>query len=214
MNKTTFDTQDINPMEIAKLLAEAKTETAAKAIAAMFGLEYKDESKYKSRYNESVGEFLATIGDVNGKKVKEIYNQYLEFCKDQNYTPKPLRGFSRYVNQERNCKIENKICDGESCGFFIDIYNPIEISAPVNNAVKTISEFIASEYFLKFAKVSDYNNQVNIFVYDVYCAFCKKQGYEATNKITFGQNFTALTGYRAIPRRVNGVIRRVYIKVK
>ena len=151
-------------------------------------------------FSEKDNVFFGKIEGINGlvnfegESVKELtdafheaVDDYLEFCKDQNYTPKPLRGFSRYVNQERNCKIENKICDGESCGFFIDIYNPIEISAPVNNAVKTISEFIASEYFLKFAKVSDYNNQVNIFVYDVYCAFCKKQGYEATNKITFGQ---------------------------
>ena len=216
MNKTTYKppigTQNINPMEIARLLADAKTETAAKAIAAIFDLEYKVETK--SEYNKSIDEFLKTVGNINGKQVKEIYNQYLEFCKDQNYTPKPQRGFSRYVNSERNCKIENISCSGVLHGFFVDKDNPAELPKFYSDANKTISEFIESQYFLKVFKTPDYNNQVNAIVYGVYCTFCKEHGYKPTNNITFGQIFTAIAGYRAVPRRINGIIRRVYIKAE
>lgn len=212
MNKTPFDTQNLNPLEIAKLLSDAKTETAAKTIAAMFGLDYKTETK--SEYNKSIDKFLETIGDINGKRVKDIYNLYLDFCKNNNYTPKSQRGFSRYVNNEKNCKVENVSCNGVLCGYFINKDNPAELPKSNSDANKSISEFIESEYFLKLFKTPDYNKQVNVIVYGVYCTFCKERGYKPTNNITFGQLFTVIAGYRAVPRRVNGIIRRVYVKAE
>lgn len=212
MNKTPFDTQNLNPLEIAKLLSDAKTETAAKAIAMMFGLEYKTETK--SEYNKSIDKFLETIDDINGKQVKEIYNLYLDFCKENNYTPKSQRGFSRYINREKNCKVENIYFNGKVCGFFVDINNPAELPKSHKAIDKTVLEFIESNYFFKYSNSHDYNNQVNVFVYQVYCIFCNEKDYTPTNKISFGQNFTAITRYKVVPRRVCGIIRRVYIKAE
>lgn len=199
---------DEEKMKLASMLANASPE-GVRAISQLYAI---DISKVRTENGTepTVAQFLATDIKLHGVEVEEGYKQYILFCQEKELHPVTKRSFVHQVNRALNYVTEMRVKNGNvHHRYFIDPKSPIPFEVR-DETTESIQKFIDSEYFLKYAKVSDYKNQVTSFVYSVYTDFCIEKNLYCTNNIVFSRKFCELTGHSIKNKKISGVIRRVF----
>ena len=103
--------------EIAKLIATCKNSNAVNGILALYG--YSAKLPHKPIEN-SVSAYLNTVEtwELTTPPTKNVYSDYICFCREEGYTPISLIGFSRCMHAEKGLIVKRMRINGILTPFY------------------------------------------------------------------------------------------------
>ncbi len=152
-----------------------------------------------------INEFYKSVGDegIHGHITREVYNQYVDFCKVENARiTRGIIDFSRQIVKRFNYKVIDRKITGKKRRIF-------------KHQLKKLSPYkqvLFNDSFLDEISIDEIENQPTNKVYKRYQEHCEGKGIKPISNIAFSKMVKRKFGVRIVDRKIKGVKYRIFVK--